>query len=143
MVASTAPIPTIILDVVAVFSQVSLEVPQLAFPRAAFSFVGAEHAKIQYLSLKLFVEHGIERLLADRTGMAGCFDPTDARSASLVTAAAEESGVSERKQAHGTLERIGRSVHKVTVVPSGKERSARIIVGRYRHLLTAEEALQK
>ena len=118
LVASTASIPTIILDVVAVFLQVSLEVPQLAFTRAAFLFVGAKHAKIQYRSLKLFVEQGFERLLADRTGMAGCFDPTDARSASLVTAAAEEMRVSERKQAHWTLERIGRRIDKIAIVPS-------------------------
>ena len=111
----------------------TLEIPQLAFPCAAFSFVGAEHAKIQHLSLELFVEHGIERLLADRTGIAGSFDPTDARSASFVTAATEEIGVSEWKQAHGTLKKIGRGVHEVTLVPSGKERSARIVVSRHRH----------
>ena len=82
------------------------------------SFLGAKHAKIQYLALKVFVEHGLERLLAERAGMPGSFDPTDARSASLVTAAAEEIRISERKQAHGTLERIGRRVHKVAIVAS-------------------------
>ena len=131
LVASTASIPTLRFDVGAVLLKVRLEVSQLAFPHAAVSFHGTEHAKILYLSLKVFVEHGIERSLANRARMAGSFDPTDARSASLVTAAAEEIGVSERKQAHGTQERIRRRVHKVAIVPS---RSARISIGRYRHL---------
>ena len=88
------------------------EVFQLSLPRAAFLLFRAENAKAEHLALKVLVEHGLERLLADRAGMPGSFDPTDTRSASLVTAAAEESGISERKQAHGTLERIGRRVHK-------------------------------
>ena len=106
----------------------SLEVSQLSHPRAAVFFLGTERAEVQNLALELFVEHGLERLLAERARMAGSFDPTDTRSASLVTAAAEEIGISERKQAHGTLERIGRRVHKVVIVASHDERSARVVV---------------
>ena len=127
LVASTTSVPTQLLDISAGSLYVSLEFSQLSLPRAAFLFLGAENAKIQYLSLVELVEHGLERLLAERAGMPGSFDPTDARSASLVTAAAEESGISERKQAHGTLERIGRRVHKVAIVSSHEERSASVI----------------
>ena len=105
----------------------SLEVSQLSLPRAAFLLLGAEHAKIQHLASELFFEHGLERLLAERAGMPGSFDPTDTRSASLVAAAAKEIRIAERKQAHGTLERIGRRVHKVAIVASHDERSARVI----------------
>ena len=106
----------------------SLEVSQLSQPIAALSLLGAEHAQIQHLTLKLFFEESSERLLTDGTGVVRCLDPTDAPSASLVTAAAEEIRVSERKQAHGTLERIRRRFHEVAIVPSGDERSARVIV---------------
>ena len=78
--------------------------------------------------MEVFVEHGLERLLADRAGMPGSFDPTDAKSASLVTAAAEEIRISERKQANGTLERIWRRFHKVAIVPSSDERRATVVV---------------
>ena len=128
LVASTTSIPTLFLAISASSSRVSLEVSQLSLPQAPFPFVGTEHAKFQYFALEVFVEHGLERLLAERAGMLGSFDPTDARSASLVTAAAEKSGVSERKQAHWTLVRIGRRVHKVAIVASHEERSARVVV---------------
>ena len=105
----------------------SLKVSEFSFPRAAFPFVRTEHAKFQNLSLEVLVKHDLERLLAERAGMPGSFDPTDTRSASLVTAAAEENRISERKQAHGTLERIRRGVHKVAIVASRDKRSARVV----------------
>ena len=105
-----------------------LEVSQLSLPRATFLLLRAKHSKIEHLAFKLLVEHGLERLLAERAGMPGSFDPTDARSTSLVTTAAKENRVSERKQAHGTLERIGWRVHKVAIVPSHDRRIARVIV---------------